>query len=206
VERSTTSILGAALGCAVILTACNGGPSKSAALESIQRNVKEDGSCILPLEIMKQLKMQYSSKGVCIPNEGAKAAETCFEALAAAGVTHPKPAKYMVEWEDGATTNDVYDRHARNLVFAACYDMEGGLREGRFPCAEAHADKVVKVTAKGTRAEVLYSRDLAFRPSLVTIEKACGAVTRPPPETKATFTKGASGWTVAAPAPDSSGL
>jgi hypothetical protein len=199
VGRSTKSILGAALVCAAIVPACNGGPSKSAALDIIHRDVKEDGSCILPLTIMKQLKMQYSSKGVCVPNEGAKAAQTCFEELAAAGVTHPKPAKYMVEWEDGATTNDVYDRHARNLVFAACYDMENGLREGRFPCAEAHADKVIKVTAKGARAEVLYSRDLAFRPSLVAIEKACGAVARPPPETKAIFTKGASGWTVAPP-------
>jgi hypothetical protein len=185
---------------AMLVVACSG-PSKTTALETIQRDVKEDGSCILPVDVMRQLKMQYGSKGVCVPNEGAKGAQLCFEALAAAGVTHAKPAKYMVDWEDGAASNDVYNRHARNLIFAACYDMEN-LRDGRFTCAEGHAEKIIKITPKGdTAADVVYSRDLSFRPSLVAIEKACGPVTRPPPETSALFTKGASGWTIAPPPP-----
>lgn len=181
--------------------ACSGGPSKNAALEAIQQNSKEDGSCTLGLDVMRQLKMQYASKGVCIPNEGAKQAETCFQALAAAGVTHPKSPKYMVDYEDSAASNDVYNRHARNIIFSACYDMEG-LREGRFPCAEAHPDKVLKVTTQGDRADVLYTRDLAFRPSLAAIEKACGPVTRPAAETNAQFVKGAGGWALAPPPPD----
>lgn len=186
---------------AFVLVACSGGPSKSAALEIIQRDLKEDGTCTLGLDVMRQLKMQYASKGVCIPNEGAKAAEVCFQALAAAGVTHVKSPKYMVEYEDSAAANDVYNRHARNIIFSACYDMEG-LREGGFPCAEAHADKVLKITATGDKADVLYQRDLAFRPSLAAIEKACGPVTRPAPETVAPFVKGPNGWALAAPPPD----
>jgi hypothetical protein len=199
VARSIERIL-LPLATAILVAACSG-PSKTTALEAIQRDVKEDGSCILGVDVMRQLKMQYASKGVCIPNEGAKVAGTCFEALAAAGVTHPKSPKYMVDWEDGATSNDVYNRHARNLVYSACYDMES-LRDGRFSCAEGHAEKIIKITSKGdTAAEVVYSRDLAFRPSLVAIEKACGPVSRPPPETTAMFTKGAAGWAVAPPPP-----
>ena len=179
-----------------LTAACTGGPSKGQALETIQRDVKEDGSCTLPMAITRQLKMQYSSNGTCVPNEGAANALACIAALESVGITHAKPPAYMVDWEDGATLANVYERHARNLVFKTCVDMDG-LREGRFPCAEARADKIVRVRSiDDTHAEVRYARDLAFRPSLTAIEKACGPVTRPTEETTANFVKGDSGWTI----------
>lgn len=177
--------------------ACNGGPSKGQALETLQRDLKEDGSCTLPIAVIRQLKMQYSSNGACVPNEGAEKSLACVNELVSLGITHTKSPAYMVDWEDGATLEGVYERHARNLVYKTCVDMDG-LREGRFPCAEARADKIVRVKAvDDTHAEVRYARDLAFRPSLAAIEKACGEITRPTEETTANFVKGDSGWKIA---------
>lgn len=182
------------------LTACGGGPGKSEALEAIRAGVTEDGSCTLPLEVMKTIKMQYASKGMCAPKEGAASATTCLEALAAAGLTTKLDATYLTAWPDevaAASLADVpaYERRARSQLFSACWTMSESLREGRFPCAEVKADKVLRVAKKDeTHSEVKYAREATFKPDLAAIEKACGAVSRPPAETSVIFTKGAAGW------------
>ena len=204
-DISKTVVAGAL--CALVLVACGGGPSKSQAMEAIQSGVKEDGTCTLPVEMFTKLKMQHSSKAVCVPKEGADKAKACVEALVAANITHRMPDAYMVAWPDevaSASLADIpaYDRHARNLVYSMCVELSGPLREGRFPCADARAEKIVKVTVLDeTHADVHYTREIGLRPTLSAIDAACGAVTRPPGDATVGFIKGASGWTLVSPGP-----
>jgi hypothetical protein len=80
-------------------------------------------------------------------------------------------------------------------------ELVGELREGRFTCADARADKVVKVTATDdTHADVRYEREVKLRASVAAIDAACGAVTRPPGDSTVAFVKGSSGWTLASAA------
>lgn len=187
---------------AFALGACSGGPGKTEALEAIRAGVTEDGSCTLPLEVMKAIKMQYTSRGMCAPKEGAAAATACLEALGAAGLTTKLDASYLTGWPDevaAASLSDVpaYERRARSQLFSACWTMTESLREGRFACAEVKAEKVLRVAKKDeAHAEVKYAREAMFKPELAAIEKACGAVSRPPAETTVTFTKTAAGWTL----------
>jgi len=180
-------------------------------MEAIQGGVKEDGSCTLPLDILATVKMQHATKGLCVPKEGADKARICIDALVAANVTHRMPESYMVAWPDdvsGASLKDIpaYDRRARNLVYAGCVELAGDLRDGRFPCAEARADKILKVTAlDATTADVRYSRAIEIKPTLAAIEAACGAVSRPPAESTIGFVKGGDGWILASAAPAGSG-
>lgn len=189
------------------LAACSG-PSKAEALDAIRAGVTEDGSCTLPLDVMKQLKMQYSSRGMCVPKEGASRAGACVEALAGAGFTTKLDASYMLGWPDevaGASLRDVpaYDRRARSQLFESCYAMTDALREGRFVCAEVKADKVTRITKRDdTHVDAKYARAMTFAPSLAVIEKACGEVARPPAEGSTPLARGASGWTVGSGAPD----
>jgi hypothetical protein len=194
---------------AVTLVACSGGPSKSQAFEAIQSGVKETGSCTLPVEILTKVKVQHVSKGLCVPREGADQARACVEALVAAGITHRMPDTYMLGWPDDVSTaslSDVpaYERRARNLVYSTCVELAGGLREGLFTCADARAEKVLKVTSLDpTHADVQYQREVNLRPTLTAIDTACGAVTRPPGESTVAFTKTSAGWQLgSATAPD----
>jgi hypothetical protein len=159
--------------------------------------------------MLSKLKMQHSTKGICVPKEGAGAdkAKACVEALVTANITHRMPDAYMVAWPDEVSTaslKDVpaYERRARNLLYATCVELTGDLREGRFHCAEARAQEILKVTTVDpTHADVQYAREITLQPMLSAIDAACGVVTRPPGDSTATFIKGTSGWTLASAPP-----
>lgn len=176
-------------------------------MEAIQSGVKEDGTCTLPVATFTKLKMQHSTKGLCVPKEGADKAKACVEALVAANITRRLPEAYMVAWPDevsGASLADIpaYERRARNLVYSMCVELSGELRGGRIPCADARAEKILKITALDeTHADVQYAREILLRPTLSAIDEACGAVTRPPGDATVGFIKGAAGWTLVSPAP-----
>lgn len=186
------------------LVACGSGPSKSQALDAVQSGVKEEGSCTLPIQTLAQLKVQHTTKAVCVPKEGADKARACLDALVVAGITHRMPGAYMLGWPDdvsSASLSDIpaYERRARNLVYSSCAEL-GDLRDGRFTCADVRAEKILKVTATDdTHADVRYAREIKLRPSLAAIDVACGAVSRPPGETTVAMTKGGSAWALAAP-------
>ncbi|HEY8076834.1 MAG TPA: hypothetical protein VIF62_22060 [Labilithrix sp.] len=184
----------------LLVVACGSGPSKSDAMEIIKRDVKDDVPCTLPLDVIQQLKMQYASKGACVPNEASQKTRDCIDSLVANSITQSKSQAYMVDWEDSASMANVYDRHGRNIIFRTCVEM-GDLRDGRFACATAKPDHVVRVKESGPdKAEVFYDRELAFRPSLAAIEKACGGVTRPPQEGVVSLIKVSGKWQLAPPA------
>jgi len=191
---------------AVILLGCGKGPSKSQAFEAIQSGAKEDGSCTLPVDILSHVKMQYTTKGICVPKEGSEKARACMNALVAAGITKAMPAEYMLTWPDevsSASLSDIpaYERRARNLVYGSCVELSGNLRDGRFPCADVQPSKVLKVTAlDDTHADVIYERAIALRPMLTAVDAACGAVTRPPGESTVAFVKSDTGWVLASAA------
>lgn len=196
---------------ALVVVACSGGPSKSAAMEAIQSGVKEDGSCTLPVDILSKVKIQYVTKGLCVPKEGADKARACVDALVAAKVTQRKPDAYMVGWADDIAAMSLKElpassRHARTLDYSLCVELPAELRDGRFPCAAAKADKILKVTALDDKnADVRYSRAIEIHPTLAAIEAACGAVSRPPGESTIAFVKGGDGWILASAAPAGSG-
>lgn len=165
-------------------------------MDAIQ-NIKEEAACTLPLDVIQQLKMQYTSKAACVPNEASDKTRACIDALVTASIATPKPQSYMVDWEDSATMSNVYDRHARNIIFRTCVEM-GELRDGRFACAQSKPEKILRVKPTGdVSADVFYERELSFRPSLANIEKACGAVTRPPGEVVVQFVKNGGKWALA---------
>ena len=203
--KSHTSVV-IAVGVGAFLFACSSGPSKSQAYEAIQSGIKEEGSCILPVDILSHVKMQHVTKGICVPKEGAGKGKACVDALVAAGVTHKMPESYMLGWPDevaSASLTDIpaYERRPRSQVFSICVELVGELREGRFTCADARADKVVKVAATDdTHADVRYEREVKLRASVAAIDAACGAVTRPPGDSTVAFVKGSSGWTLASAA------
>jgi hypothetical protein len=208
VERSTERRTRAARGLrpllpiALVAAAC-GSPSKTEALAIVQSDVKEDGSCVLPSDVTSQLKLQHTSKGACVPRSGAAKAKACLEALVAVGVTRKKDEAYMVAWPDdlaGVSFVDVpaYERRARNLLFDSCFELSGDLREGRFVCADAKADKVLAITkVDDARADVRYARAIALRPFLDAVDAACGQVIRPPADATVTLAKGETGWALA---------
>jgi hypothetical protein len=206
-------IVGAALfiSAPVFLTGCSKGPSKAEAFEAIQSGVKEDGSCTLPVDILSRVKMQHSTKGICVPKEGAEKAKTCIDALVAAGVTKRMPDAYMLAWPDEVATASLadipaYERRARNLVYSECVELAGALRDGRFGCAAVQAEKVLRVTAlDDTHADVEYERKLTLKPSLTAIDAACGTVTRPPGESTVAFSKTEGTWGLASLAPAGDG-
>lgn len=195
---------------ALAVAACNGGPSKSAAMDAIQSNVREDGSCTLPLDILATVKIQHVTKGLCVPKEGAAKARACVDALVAANVTRRMPDAYMVGWADDIAAKPLSElpassRHARSLDYSICVELPPELRNGRFPCADAKADKILKVTKLDDHnADVVYSRSIAIKPTLAAIEAACGTVSRPPGEATLGFVKAGSDWVLASLAPAAS--
>jgi hypothetical protein len=187
-----------------LLVACSDLPSKTDALAMVQRDVKEEATCTLPINLLPLLKMQHTTKAVCVPREvdpaGKKTFDdtmACLNALVAAGVTKPMPADYMAEWPDevsGTAFDQIspYERRARNLLFKGCVQMGAGLRNGQFSCGQAKAEKVIRVAKTDeTHAQIRYARTITLDPSLAAIDRACGAVTRPGPEATATLEKSA---------------
>lgn len=193
-SRGVLGIVGIVVGVVVgiVLTGCGDLPSKDAALEIVRHEVKEDATCTLPISFLSGLKKQYASKALCVPREDppapGDAALSCLNALLASGATKNMPPGYMAEWPDelsGAGFDSVspYDRKARHLLFKGCFEMTSELREGRFKCGQARADRIVRVTKSGTgRATVRYARAITLDPQLAKIEAACGAVSRPAEE------------------------
>lgn len=185
-----------------LLTGCSGLPSKTEALEIIKQEAKEDVNCTLPLEHLQKLKMQHTSKAICVPKAGADAAGGCVEALVTAGLTKPMSAGYMLEWPDevkGTSFDKIspYDRRARAEVFKTCVEM-ADLRNGQFQCAEATPERVVKVERAGeTKARVRYARDLKLDAKLPAIEAACTGLTRPAVEAQVTLERGEKKWALA---------
>lgn len=171
----------------------------------VQHEVKEDATCTLPIALLSRLKMQHTSKAVCVPREGGPpvdAAMACIDALVAAGVTKRMPGAYMAEWPDevtGAGFDSIspYERRARDLIFRGCIEM-GALREGRFRCGQARADHVIQVTKRDEQHVVVrYSREVTLDPQLAEIDKACGPTNRPAPEGLVTLEKIGKGWALA---------
>lgn len=205
-KKKSGGLLFAAAFLTTTVVACSG-PSKADALQQIQSGVKEDGSCTLPIDIVSKLKVQYATKGICIPKEDSAKAKACLEALVKVGATHLMPADYMVAWPDevsGVSLNDTpaYERKARNQIFSMCVELTGNLRVGLFTCAEARASTILKITSDDNKtAKVQYEREIGMRPTLPTIEAACGKVTPPPTDATATFVKEASGWKLKPPDP-----
>lgn len=202
-----------------VLVACSDLPAKEEALASIQREVKEEATCTLPIKLLPSFKMQHTTKAVCVPRENEPAqkqqyddAMKCLDALVTAGVTKNMPPGYLAEWPDevsgaGFDAISPYDRRARTLLFKGCVAMVGDLRAGQFSCGQAKADKVIRVTkVDATRATVRYSRAITIDPNLAAIEAACGALTRPGPEATANFVKTDKKWGIAPEAPPPPGL
>ena len=191
------------------LVACSGGPSKSAAMDAIRRGVKEDGTCTLPLDILSTVKIQHATKGLCVPKRDASKARACVDALVAATITQPKPDTYMVGWADDIAAMRLEElpassRHARALDYSLCVELPAELRDGRFPCADAKADRILKVTARGdTNADVRYARAIDIKPTLAAIETACGPVSRPPGESTVGFVKSGGDWVLESLSPAS---
>ncbi|MBX3229369.1 MAG: hypothetical protein KIT84_17885 [Labilithrix sp.] len=184
------------------LFACSDVPAKADALATIQRDVKEEATCTLPINLLPLLKMQHTTKAVCVPRETDPAgkkqyddAMRCLDALVAADVTKPMPSGYMAEWPDelsgtGFDAISPYERRARTLLFKGCVQMVDDLRAGQFRCGDARADKVVRISKiDATHVSVRYSRAITIDPRLASVEAACGKVTRPGPEASATFVK-----------------
>lgn len=206
VTRTATVLF--VFGTATLLTsACGDLPSKGDALELVQHEVKEEANCTLPISLLSRLKIQHSSKALCVPREGGPptdAAMACMNALVAAGITKRMPAGYMAEWPDelaGAGFDSVspYERRARDLIFKGCVEMTGDLRDGRFRCGQARAERVVRVTKKSeNQALVRYARAIAPAPQLASIDAACGATTHPAPEATVTIEKADKRWVLVA--------
>lgn len=191
----------------LVLSACSGGgPSKTEALDAVTRDAKTDAFCTLPIDVLSTLKMQYATKGTCVPKDLAMTARAkgCMEALAAANVTHPMPASYMREWPDelaAKSLSDVpaYDRKARDLVFAGCWSLDDRLREGQFACAKATPASIAAITkVDDAHADVKVAQKIEPAPGLSEIDRACGGVTKPPSDVTVRLEKLSTGWSVVA--------
>jgi len=202
-RRSPIAVIAACV--AILACACSDLPSKSDALAIVQAEVKEEADCTLPIAVFSRLKLQHRSKAMCVPREdGAQMDEAmkCLDALVAAGVTKHMPADYMADWPDelkgpGADSISPYERRARELLFKGCVEMSGDLRNARFRCGEARADKVLKVAKETeTTASVRYERAIKLDPSVASIEAACGQLTKPAPEGNVSIEKADKGWRV----------
>ncbi|MFO0738029.1 MAG: hypothetical protein U0270_19205 [Labilithrix sp.] len=187
-----------------LLVACSDVPNKTDALSMVQQDVKEEATCTLPINLLPLFKMQHTTKAVCVPREQDPAGKktfddvmACLNALVAANVTKPMPSEYMSEWPDevtgvGLDSVPAYERRARNSLFKGCVAMGEGLRNGQFRCGQAKAEKVIRVSkTDDTHGQIRYARTLTLDATLASIDKACGAVTRPGPEATATIEKGA---------------
>lgn len=191
----------------VLVLACTGGgPSKSEALDAVNRDVKTEALCTLPIDVLSSLKMQYATKGACIQKDLATTArvKACMDALAAANVTQPMPASYMREWPDEVAAKSLsevpaYERKARDLVFAGCWSLDDRLRQGQFACAKSTPASVVAITkVDEAHADVKVAQTIDPSAALSDIDRACGGVTKPPSDVTVRLEKISTGWSVVA--------
>lgn len=177
------------------------GMSKKEVLEAIRRDVKDEGLCTLPVEVISALKQQYATKAVCAAKTSKQAAE-CLAALASMGVTSAMPASYMLEWPDdlaGKSLAEVpaYERKARSELFSTCVELKDRLREGKIACATVEPSKVNDIQkVDATHKRVSYSRTVTYTRDLGALDRACGKLVRVPEEASVTLVKGEAGWSV----------
>lgn len=198
---SNKAVFGVAL---LLLAACGSGPSKSEALQAINKDAKPDALCTLPIEVLSALKMQYTTKGTCIPKDLAVTArvKTCMDALVAAKFSAPMPAAYMREWPDDVaakTLTDLpaYERKPREMLYAGCWSIDEHLRQGQFVCAKATPEKVLDQTkVDDAHYDVKYLQTMAPIETLPDIDKACAGVSKPPSDVTVRLEKSSVGWVV----------
>ncbi len=189
------------------IVGCSDLPSKNDSLEIVKKEVKEEASCVLPAPIFTTLKMQLVTKAACVPKEGAAEVLTCVNGLINAGLVTPMPASYMLEWPDDVAAKSLselpaFERRARKDLYSLCFGTTSDMREGRFKCGDAAAERVIKVSkVDATHADVRYARTLTLDPKLSDLDRACGAITRPPVEMTVRLEKSDKGiWSL--PPPD----
>lgn len=194
-----------------VLTACGSGPSKREAMEAVGRETTTDAICTLPIDILSQLRMQHTTKGMCVAKDEPTTPKVkkCLDALVEAHVTQLKPAAYMREWPDDVASRSLsdvpaYERKARDLVYATCWELaDSRLRQGQFVCAKSTNDKIIDMTKiDEAHVDVKVSQKNTPSDDLAAIDAACGGtVTRPPADITIRLEKTSAGW---APAPPSS--
>ena len=199
------------LSAATVLVACGSGPTKREALEAVGRDATVDALCTLPIDILSQLRMQHSTKGLCVAKDEpfTPKVKKCLEALVAARITQMKPAAYMREWPDDVAARSLsdvpaYERKARDLVYAMCWELsDPRLRQGQFVCAKSTNDKVVDMTKiDDAHVDVKVAQRITPNDELAAIDAACGGnVTKPPADLVVRIEKTSRGWV---PEPSSS--
>jgi hypothetical protein len=187
-------------------SACGSGPSKREAMDAVGREATTDAICTLPIDILAQLRMQHTTKGMCAPKDdpATPKVKKCLDALAAAHITALKPAAYMREWPDdvaGRSLSDVpaYERKSRDLVYASCWELsEPRLRQGQFVCAKSTNDKILDMTKiDDAHVDVKISQKITPSDDLATIDAACGGnVTKPPSDLVIRIEKTSGGWAI----------
>jgi hypothetical protein len=190
-----------------LLLACTSGPSKREALEAVGPDATTDALCTLPIDILTQLRMQHTTKGMCAPKDdpATPKVKKCLEALVAAHVTQLKPAAYMREWPDDVAARSLsdvpaYERKSRDLVYALCWELsEPRLRQGQFVCAKSTNDKIIDMTKiDDAHVDVKVSQKIAPSEDLAAIDAACGgSVTKPPADLTIRIEKTKAGWATA---------
>jgi hypothetical protein len=178
---------------------------------AVGRDATTDGLCTLPIDILMQLRMQHTTKGMCAPKDdpATPKVKKCFEALVAAHITQLKPAAYMREWPDDVAARSLsdvpaYERKSRDLVYSLCWELsEPRLRQGQFVCAKSTNDQIIDMTKiDEAHVDVKVSQKIVPSDDLAAIDAACGGnVTKPPVDLTIRIEKTSAGW---APAPTSS--
>lgn len=184
------------------MSAC--GLSKQEVLEAIRRDVKEEGLCTLPIDVIGALKQQYATKAVCAAKANKRAGD-CLTALVAADVTVAMPAPYMLEWPDDVAAKSLaevpaFERKARSEHFSKCVELRDRLREAKFACANVEPTKVTDIEdVDATHKRVVYARRVSLTRDLAPLDVACGAVVRVPDDATVMLVKTDAGWRVEAP-------
>jgi hypothetical protein len=197
------------------LVACGSGPSKREAMDAVGRDVTTDALCTLPIDVLSQLRMQHTTKGMCVAKDepSTPKVKKCLEALVAARVTQLKPAAYMREWPDDVAARSLsdvpaYERKSRDLVYATCWELsEPRLRQGQFVCAKSTNDKILDMTKiDEAHVDVKVSQKITPSDDFAAINEACGGnLTKPPADLIIRIEKTSAGWTSApASSPSSS--
>lgn len=197
----------AAVSIASVVTACGSGPSKREAMDAVGRDTTTDASCTLPIDIIHALRVQHTTKGMCLPKDdpGRDKIKACMDALVAAHVTQLKPASYMREWPDDVAARSLsdvpaYERKSRDLLFTTCWELgDTKLRQGQFVCAKTTNDKLVDVTKiDEAHADVKIAQKITPSDDLAAIDAACGGrVSKPPNDITYRIEKTSKGWALA---------
>lgn len=194
-----------------VSVACGSGPSKREAMDAVGRNASSDALCTLPIDILSQLRMQHTTKGMCVAKyePTTPAVKKCLDALVDARITQLKPAAYMREWPDDVAARSLsdvpaYERRPRDSIFATCWELaDPRLRQGQFVCAKSTNEKVIDMTKiDDAHVDVKVAQKITPSDDLAAIDAACGGnVTKPPSDVTVRIEKTRAGW---APVPPSS--